>query len=395
VRHVTVNFVPPAGYSALLKHTCIAENVERLDRLGFARDASLDVVFVGDVAALPEEYLARLREHGAEVHLEGELFLRLAEEFPNVIARFGGPYGIFSFALLRWLVVDALFESEPVACYDGDVIHSLPLRLIGAALDGQTGTATSTAFAAVSARSWFESWRRNLRSLDQDLEGFWQRMAGATGFPRLPQLYRYSAEEYFAKALIECGELPQDVEPELADCWLLVQPQYLPRLYAYTRPPGQCFVPTPMVYRRAGGVDYVNDKPVAFWHLQKPFLGMLGVALARPMIGLDGTSPVLPLDFYGFSPTDEWVSLADPFLAEFPYPFDPYYDEAPTAAHPVDGAERTSLRRYRRSMSHRFGSGVENPFSLAAVCRHFFDREDLSGLFNSTAWPVPDAWTNS
>ena len=214
-------------------------------RLGLDRGAALDVVLVGDLSDGPDAYLAALREHGAEVHVATELYLRLADEFPNVVSRFAGPYGIFSFALLRWLLVDALFPGEPVACYDGDVIHSMPLTAIADAIDGRTGTATSTAFTVVSDRSWFESWRRNLERLEEDMDGFWRRAADATGFAALPEVYRYSAEEYFAKALIEAGELPGR-QPAMPGCWLLAQPQYLPRLYAYTRAIGSSHAPTPL-----------------------------------------------------------------------------------------------------------------------------------------------------
>jgi hypothetical protein len=401
MRHVTVNFVPPAGstarqgswgHAALTRHTCLTQNVERLHRLGLSRGTTLDVVLVGDLTDVPDGYAARLEELGAQVHVETDVYLRLAAEFPNVVERFAGPYGIFSFALLRWLLVDALFPGETVACYDGDVVHAMPLADIAAAIGGRTGTGTSTAFVAVGDRSWFESWRRNLKRLDSDLEGFWRRAADATGFAALPEVYRYSAEEYFAKALIESGELPQDLELSLPGCWLLVQPQYLPRLYAYTRPPGASHAPTPLVYRRSAGVDFLNDRPVAFWHLQKPFLGLLGVVNARPACGLDTSARVRPLDFYGFAATDEWVRMADEYLKEFPYPFDPYYDEAPYPLDPVDDEERRVLRRHRRAMQQRHGFGPENPFSLAAVCERFFGEDDLSALFNPETWPVQGVW---
>ena len=133
-----------------------------------------------------------------------------------------------------------------------------------------------------------------------------------------------------------------------------------------------------MVYRRDdGGVDHLNDRPVAFWHLQKPFLSMLGAALARPMIGLDPSRPTYRLNSYGFAPSDEWLRIADPYLAEFPTPFDPYHEEVPYRWDLVDDDDRVSLRRYRRAMQQRFGFGPENPFSMAAVCERFFDHGDL------------------
>ncbi len=402
MRHVTANFVPPAGstarqgswgYAALTRHTCVAQDVERMHELGFDRGARLDVVLVGDLGDVPGSYLAGLTDRGAEVHVATDVYLRLAAEFPRVVERFGGPYGIFSFALLRWLLVEALFPGEAVACYDGDVMHSMPLASIAAAIDGRTGTATSTAFAAVSDGRWFEAWRRNLERLEADMDGFWRSAAEATGFEPLPQVYRYSAEEYFAKALIESGELPQNLEPAMPGCWLLVQPQYLPRLYAYTRPIGSSHAPTPLAYRRdPDGVDRLDDRPVAFWHLQKPFLGLLGVVNARPLAGVEATGRVRPLDFYGFAATDEWVRMADEYLKEFPYPFDPYSAEAPYPLEPVDDDERRALRRFRRAMQQRHGFGPENPFSLAAVSRRFFVDGDLSALFDADTWPAPGVW---
>ena len=84
--------------------------------------------------------------------------------------------------------------------------------------------------------------------------------------------------------------------------------------------------------------------------------------------------------------------MGDEYLKEFPYPFDPYYDEAPYSLAPVDSNERKVLRRYRRSMQQRHGFGRENPFSLAAVCERFFGDGDLSPLFNPDTWPTEGVW---
>lgn len=386
LRHVTVNFIRFAeagdGEAALLRATCLVENARHLRQRGLARDATLDIILVGDIGALSPQTRAELAQAPCRIHEAQAEYEALVARFPRLLGRFGGPYGHIGFGFLRWMLIDRLFPDGPVLCYDGDMLHNVPLADLGRAFAGRTTTATSTCFAAVSDRGWFRAWAAAVEALEADpgrFDRLLQPVLAGTGCSA-----QLSAEEFVAKALIEDGTLRQDPLPVDFPYWIIPSPQLLPRLYTYVRTRGTAAaLETPIRYERVAGIDRLNGRPVAFWHMQKPFLNQLGSLAA--LDGMEaarhpGRIPVL--SFYGRVPYDALVRAVDP-----------YHDERPT---PLPGPELRSLSRDMLAAERRHWEGrtplVENPFSPAAVYRRYFEEGDLSRLFNEATWPVPGIW---
>jgi hypothetical protein len=231
MKHVSVNFIPPdrqgdpAGYVKLLKSTWLIENASHQERLWSDAKTRLCIVLVGNTDSIPQSIMDFLRTR-YDVTCQSELYNEIFSQFPNICKSFGGPYSVFPFSFFRWILVDRLFHGESVLCYDGDIVQNARLDDLSQAFEGLTRTATSTAFAAISDRRWFSAWTENLKLFDRSpktfLTPYLSRLRG--GYAQ----FRDSPEEYFAKFLIESGELPNDDLPEEFDYWVVPQPQYLP-----------------------------------------------------------------------------------------------------------------------------------------------------------------------
>lgn len=386
MRHVTVNFIrfgaPGEGEAALRRATCLVENARHLRRDGRGEGAVLDIVLLGDVEALSPQTRAELDRTPCRIHDGRAEYERLIARHPRLMARFGGPYGIIGFALLRWTLIARLFPDGPLLCYDGDILHNLPLRELERAFAGLTTTATSTCFAAIADRGWFAAWEAAVLAIEDDPERFDRIMAPLlAGTGASAQL---SAEEFLAKALIEDGTLRQDSLPADFPCWIVPNPHALPRLHCYVRERGGPAQPAlPMRYDRQDGIDRINGRPVAFWHMQKPFLNQLGVLNA--LAGTDGPGHpgrVPVLSFYGRFPYPALVRAVDPYHDEQPMPL-----PAP-ALRPLSQAMIAAERHHWQD-----GTPIDrNPFSAAAIYRRFFEDGDLGQLFNDRTWPVPGVW---
>ncbi len=388
MRHVTVNYVPPGpgapAEARLRRMTCLVENADRMGRLGLAAGPGLDVVLVGGAGRLSPGMLEALRAGGCRIHDADPAYAALVRRFPRVVEAFGGPWRVHVFGFLRWLVVDALFPGEPVLCYDGDTLHNVPLARLGDAFAGVTRTATSTCFAAIADRAWFRGWAQGLAQLEQGVESFFAPLAAQLRGAGCRM--RSSPEEFFAKILIERGDLPQDPLPPGFPLWVVPQPHLLPRLWNFVRiPGGPERVPSPMRYRREGGIDCINDLPVAFWHLQKPFLSQLGACSHQRRLPPSAVRRrCFPFSHYGNPPSEALARGIDPYHDEGGFPLDSPPQEAQERA-------RELLEEERRARAGH-GDGPGNPFGIRSVYREYFVDGDLSPLFNDDAWPRPGAW---
>ncbi len=306
----------------------------------------------------------------------------LVAEFPSIVSTFGGLYAVFGFSFIRWLLIDQIFDGEPVICCDGDILHNVPLDDLSDAFKGVTRTCTSTAFAAISDREWFSSWKRNLRRLERDPAGFFRVHLHRLpkGFPQ----FNSSPEEYFAKFLIETGELPHQETPDFP-YWIVPQPQILPRLFNFVRIAGPERIPTPMIYERVDGIDSLNGKPVAFWHMQKPFMSQLsGLAIFRERAHKLHPGRIPPLSFYGHVPRSEFYELNDPFH---------HMGGVPTVPANMAALAKWFVDHERET----FGSApapIRNPFHAAFLYDYYFKRGDLGLLFNDATWPRSGDWKN-
>ncbi len=385
MKHVSANYIPPdkagepAGYARFLKSTWLVENALHQARVGGDETTKLCVVLVGNTASIPDEVMGFLRDH-YDVSCQTPLYEEICRSFPNLCRRLNGPYSVFAFGFLRWVLVDRLFGGEPVACYDGDIIHNAPLDALSRAFEGLTRTATSTAFAAISDRAWFSAWTENLKLFDRSPRAF-----VAPHLHRLRAGHRQfaaSPEEYFAKLLIETGELRNDELPEDFGYWIAPQPQHLPRLNNFFETRTHRRIPTPMDYSRVGGVDLIDGKPLAFWHMQKPFMSQLScLAMFRETAAEPDPGRIHPFNYYGRVPDERDVEASDSL------------DPGDFLSVPAE--LRGLAQRVIEMESQSTAAGTppaQDPFHPAFLYDYYFRRFDFSLLFNDRRWPVAGQW---
>ena len=384
--HVTVNFIRPraengaSGFPAFVESTWLIENAEHLRTIHPRSSERLHILLVGQIDQIPPEVLESM-DSTCIVHDASDAYQALVKEFPTIVGHFGGPYSVFGFAFLRWLLVQRVFGGEPVLCYDGDVIHNVPLAELAGAFAGITRTATSTCFAAISDPEWFNAWRRNLSYLESDTSGFLERYLPTLsyGFDQFVS----TPEEYFAKFLIEAGELPQQDLPPSFPLWVIPQPQTLPRLFNFVRSPGSEYIPTPMRYARVAGIDMINDRPVAFWHMQKPFMSQLSaLAMMSQHSKLARPDVIPPLVFYGARPSAAYYLMNDPYH---------HLGGTPTVPWRLQGFSDWLIRQMHAVRS-RAVAPAANPFSSTFLYNCYFRNGDFSPLFNNARWAVPRVW---
>lgn len=385
--HVSVNFVPapapgkPPPLKQFRRSTWLVENARHVKRFGSSGGEKLCVVLVGATDCIPQNILDELSD-SFTVRIETQLYERICEGFPTLVARLGGMYRIFSFAFMRWLLIERLFDWAPVLCYDGDILHNVPLDQLSAAFRGITRTATSTAFAAISNPDWFRSWARHLELLERapspDFDRHVTRLAG--GY----DTFNATPEEYFAKLLIEAGELPQDELDISFPFWIVPQPHLLPRLYNFVETKALNRIPVPMSYARTGGTDTLNGKPLAFWHMQKPFMSQLSaLAIFREKQPQTDPQTIHAYNFYGQIATEKRVRQIDPYHS------DGGYDTVPANLEQL----ALSLLRLDAQFAQSSVADERNPFHPAFLYRYYFQHRDFSLLFNNHRWPKPGCWS--
>lgn len=361
--------------------TWLVENAEHLRKHQHRSTQKLNLVFVGQVDLIPAETLQYLG-NSFLIHDATKEYNELTKEFANIVGFFGGPYTIFTFGFLRWLLVDRVFNGEKVLCYDGDIIHNVAPDELARAFHGITRTATSTCFASISDLDWFRAWRQNLQYFNRDPASFYKRYLPTLqyGFDQ----FISSPEEYFAKFLIEAHELPhQDIPPSFP-YWIVPQPQILPRLFNFVRSQGVEEIPTPMTYRRNNGIDYINEKPIAFWHLQKPFMSQLSaLAILADTLKGDRFGAVPPVSFYGNVASEANYLMNDPYHHLGGVPPIPFHFRATAAWLVKQMGERSKSKT----------AGKDNPFHPAYLYDYYFKNNDFSVLFNNTRWPKNQSWS--
>lgn len=385
MRHISVNFIRPsadraATFATLTESTWLVENAEHLHSVHPRSKDKLHVLLVGQTDAIPAGVLESIGST-CVVHDATKDYDALAAEFPNVMAYFGGPYSVFGFGFLRWLLIDRIFPGEPVLCYDGDVVHNVALDDLAAAFKGITRTATSTCFASIADREWFRAWRRNLQLVESNFASFLDKYLSTLTYG-VEQVLS-SPEEYFAKFLIEAGELPHQELDASFPYWVVPQPQILPRLFNYVRIDGMERIPTPMTYARVDRIDQINGRPVAFWHMQKPFMSQLSALaiLSRdPRSASFGTIP--PLIFYGRRASVTGYLMNDP-----------YHHLGGTPTVPWSLYKLANwLVEQQQTLRKSNARPTDNPFHPAFLYDFYFRKNDMSLPFSRARWPIADAW---
>ncbi len=252
-------------------------------------DWRFDVLFLEGLSRLSYRYRDKLADLGYRLHdCEGDY--RRLELGYAALGRFGD-YQRKCF--LRWLVLAEFVKGDSFTHYDADLVFNADPKEME--LDGLTFILQGCpAFTRVEDSSWVVSYRRELDKFILDIETYslyaWQQRTMYLKVYREKNSALWdrpvlSSDQDFLQFLTLSGRLPQANRSAVDD---------RSRLALFQNPltiGEDIAAELPLTYERKQGIDFINGRKVAFWHMQSDFCDYLGHATFRRRIGVTGLVP--------------------------------------------------------------------------------------------------------
>jgi hypothetical protein len=266
-------------------------NGERNRRIG--SKTKFDVIFLYGMDLLSIEYRAKLAALGFTLVDASKSYRHLKNEYASLM-RFG-EYECNCF--LRWLVIRDIYGTVPFVHYDADVVFNATPEEMEDQFHGLTFVLQGCpAYTRVEDSSWHENYLEELNRYVLDMEGYsndaWRQRAEFQMVHKERSFYVWnrrllSSDQDFFQYLIMSKRIPQagaDMMKARCSTALFQNPLGIG---------GDVHLPLPLTYRRIGGIDYMNDRKVAIWHMQSDFCDYLGYASFRRTLRIRGRVPWL------------------------------------------------------------------------------------------------------
>ena len=241
----------------------------RNEKLGFK--TKIDILFLEGYNLIDKNYKIALKELGYTLHDMNHIFSELEHKY-EILNQFG-EYEKKCF--LRWLVIKKYFLGEPIVHFDGDIVFNECPHTLSEKLNGKTFILQGCpALTVISNPNWFHSYEEHLNLFASDITGYsaraWEKrlewkdaQKTWTGI-RVRQII--SSDQDLFRHLLHSNAIYQDelevIKQGLDNYMLIENPLYLDVYYK------NC---TPFKYIRIGGIDFLNERKVAFWHMQSDF----------------------------------------------------------------------------------------------------------------------------
>lgn len=271
-----------------LKHNTTLEeivpllwNAERNIRLG--SNNNFNIICLEGYDFLPISYVKKLKALKYNIINAEEIYLQQSEKF-KALDRFGN-YEKYCF--LRWNVLREIFPSGHVIHYDGDVVFNSTPEEISTVLEGYNFVLQGCpAVTSIVDKLWLDSYLKHLAYFATDVDNYskiaWTEREGwEDSFKNRLAGYRFrpiiSSDQDFISHLIHTDRLPQEIPPQLnSDQYMFFQnPLVFFELFRDK---------IPFTYYRKNGIDYINDKKVAIWHMQSDFCQYLNFCHQRGIL---------------------------------------------------------------------------------------------------------------
>lgn len=246
----------------------------RNNKLGFKTE--IDVLFLEGYNLIDDNYKAALKELGYKLHDATKIFSELEIKYGE-LDRFG-EYEKKCF--LRWLIIGKCFSGERIIHFDGDIVFNDCPHSLSEKLSGKTFVLQGCpALTVISDQNWFTQYAENLNWLTSDITGYSSMAWGkrlewedaAKTWTGLRDREIISSDQDLFRHLLHSKGIHQD-KPEIIqqglDNYILCEnPLYADAYYPNLKP---------FKYKRVEGIDFLNEKRVAFWHVQGDFNSYLG-----------------------------------------------------------------------------------------------------------------------
>ena len=235
-------------------------------KLGSRND--LHILFLDGYEKLDHNYTGDLKELGYTLIDCNKVYKAYEKEHPQL-----NRYRDFEKkCFLRWLVIADIFGHEPIMHYDADIVFNEIPENIEKQLGGLTFVLQGCpAFVSTGKSDWLAQYKKNLITFVKDISAYsaaaWKERPGweksyldkwsGSRFKNI-----ISHDQDFISHLIHTDQLPQESPSVIRKKTDLILFENLLEFHD--------FYPDllPVEYKRIDGVDYFNDRKVAFWHMQ-------------------------------------------------------------------------------------------------------------------------------
>ena len=249
---------------------------QRNAKLGFSND--IDILFLEGYEFLEERYRVSLHELGFNLYNVRKIYSELREKYP-LLGRFSD---FNQKCFLRWLVIKEFFSGEKIIHYDADVVFNDDPSMFLSKMNGKTFVLQGCpALTCISDISWFSHYEENFNFFANDIERYsktaWVEREGW----ELSEQYKWAgqrdkkiiaSDQDLISHLIHADRIPQNEPYEVLSGFsnhiFFENPLYI---HAYS----PWCENLPFNYKRIADIDYINEKRVAFWHMQSDFNGYL------------------------------------------------------------------------------------------------------------------------
>lgn len=241
----------------------------------------ITLIFLSETKGIPPIYLTKLQEVGYEVTDAAKVYQQLAKTYQE-LDRFGD-YEKKCF--LRWLVLKELYLGEKIIHYDADVVFNVSPEAIAQEVTDFTFVLQGCpAFTVINQASWLKDYAKQLHNFVKDIENYSQKAWQARKGWQHSQQTKWagsrfrpviSSDQDLLSHLIHTDQIYQDKPQQIvrkSRLFFMENP-----LYPHLAFPSK----VPIRYQRRLKLDYFNQQPLAFWHMQTDFMVYLNRFLRR------------------------------------------------------------------------------------------------------------------
>jgi hypothetical protein len=246
----------------------------------------IHILFLEGYEHLSAQYRAALSNGGYILHDVSCLYDQYQKKYFS-LSQFGD-YEKKCF--LRWPIIRDYFANMSIIHYDGDIVFNETPENIAQLLLGSTFVLQGCpALTVINKVDWYQSYENALRDYSKNVYSYSKNAPILNDNSEMSIKNKWagarhrkviSSDQDLISHLICIDAIPQDmpdtIQRKVGGLLLFENPLYI-----------GVFLKSllPLKYSRVGMVDYINDKKVAFWHMQNNFVEYLHKAYVLAIKG--------------------------------------------------------------------------------------------------------------